>query len=128
RGNVGAEFDAMLDALGRDFAVVVLGFPKNGRTTVNGVHYVRGVKLEESEFRSDPIHPMARSDLAGILGAQTKRTVGIINYEVVRQGAAALRAAIDAQRGRAHYVILDVTEQADLAIIAAAVKDEPVLC
>ena len=37
RGNIGAEFDAMLDALGLEFAVVVLGFPKNGRTTVDGI-------------------------------------------------------------------------------------------
>jgi uncharacterized protein YgbK (DUF1537 family) len=28
RGNIGAEFDAMLDALSLEFAVVVLGFPK----------------------------------------------------------------------------------------------------
>ncbi|MCC6803209.1 MAG: four-carbon acid sugar kinase family protein [Anaerolineae bacterium] len=127
RGNIGAEFDAMLDALGREFAVVVLGFPKNGRTTINGIHHVRGVKLEESEFRHDPIHPMTRSDLAGILGSQTKRAVEVIDHTVVRQGSAALRAAIDQRRERANYVILDVTEQADLATIAAAVYDEPVL-
>lgn len=42
RGNIGAEFDAMLDALESEFAVVVLGFPKNGRTTINGQHYVHG--------------------------------------------------------------------------------------
>ncbi|HKY54321.1 MAG TPA: four-carbon acid sugar kinase family protein, partial [Anaerolineales bacterium] len=60
RGNIGAEFDAMLDALRLDFAVVVLGFPKNGRATVDGIHYVHGKKLEDSEFRHDPIHPMRR--------------------------------------------------------------------
>src|SRR5690242_17646742 len=63
RGNIGVEFDAMLDALGLEFAVVVLGFPKNGRTTVDGIHYVHGKRLEDSEFRRDPIHPMLRSDL-----------------------------------------------------------------
>ena len=128
RGNIGVEFDAMLDALGREFAVVVLGFPKNGRTTVNGIHYVRGVKLEDSEFRHDPIHPMTRSDLAGILGSQTKRAVEVIDYTVVRQGSAALRAAIDQRRKHTNYVILDVTEQADLVTIAGAVTGEPVLC
>src|SRR5512138_51877 len=63
RGNIGTEFDAMLDALGLEFAIVVLGFPKNGRTTVDGIHYVHGRKLEDSEFRRDPIHPTLRSDL-----------------------------------------------------------------
>lgn len=128
RGNVGAEFDAMLDALGQEFAVVVLGFPKNGRQTINGVHYVHGKKLEESEFRNDPVHPMRRSDLVGILQAQTRRTVGLIDHRVVGQGPDALRAALDAARGRWNYVILDVVDQTALATIARAVRDCPVLC
>jgi uncharacterized protein YgbK (DUF1537 family) len=127
RGNVGAEFDAMLDALGLDFAVVVLGFPKNGRTTLNGIHYVHGQRLEESPFRYDPIHPMTRSNLADILRTQTQRRVTNVPHAVVAAGPDALRAAIDAERGRNNYVILDVTGQADLAIIARAVAGEPVL-
>src|SRR5215207_8533992 len=57
----------MLDALGQQFALVVLGFPKNGRTTVDGIHYVHGQRLEDSPFRDDPIHPMTRSNLVEIL-------------------------------------------------------------
>lgn len=128
RGNIGAEFDAMLDALGLEFAVVVLGFPKNGRTTVDGIHYVHGVKLEESEFRNDPVHPMRRSDLVGILQAQTKRRVAAIGREAVSRGPEALRAALDAERAQGGYVIVDVTDQEALAVIARAVVHEPVLC
>ena len=111
RGNIGVEFDAMLDALDLDFAVVVLGFPKNGRRTVEGVHYVHGRRLEESEFRNDPIHPMTRSDLVGILGAQTQRAVGLIDYTVVARGAADLRAEIGHRQGQQNYVIIDVVDQ-----------------
>ena len=128
RGNIGAEFDAMLDALGMEFAVVVLGFPKNGRTTVDGIHYVHGKKLEESQFRNDPIHPMTRSDLVEILQSQTKRTVDILTHAVVEKGADELRRQIKAMRSRCNYLILDVTDQAALATIARAVEDEPVLC
>jgi uncharacterized protein YgbK (DUF1537 family) len=128
RGNIGAEFDAMLDALGAEFAVVVLGFPKTGRTTRGGIHYVRGVKLEESEFRNDPIHPMTRSDLVGILQAQTERKVALITEDVVAKGSDALRTAVDVLRSSANYVILDVADQDALATIAQAVIDEPVLC
>src|SRR5690606_14228522 len=49
RENIGAEFDGMLDAHGEDFAVDVLGYPKNGRTTLHGIHYVHRKKLEKSE-------------------------------------------------------------------------------
>lgn len=128
RGNIGAEFDAMLDALGLEFAVVVLGFPKNGRTTVDGIHYVHGKRLEESEFCHDPTHPMLRSDLAGILGAQTRRKVALVKHEVIDQGAQALRDEIRRMRAHCQYLILDVTGQPALQTIAQAVHDEPVIC
>ena len=128
RGNIGAEFDAMLDALGLEFAVVVLGFPKNGRTTVDGIHYVHGKKLEDSEFRHDPMHPMRRSDLVGILQSQTKRKVALLTHSIVDQGAEVLRDEIQKMRAQCQYLILDVTDQASLATIAQAVHDEPVLC
>lgn len=128
RGNIGAEFDAMLDALGLEFAVVVLGFPKNGRTTVDGIHYVHGVKLEQSEFANDPVHPMRRSDLVGILQAQTKRRVASVGRGVVARGPQALRDVLDAERAKGGYVIVDVTDQEALAVIARATVHEPVLC
>lgn len=128
RGNIGAEFDAMLDALGQEFAVVVLGFPKNGRTTVDGIHTVRGVPLAESEFRHDPIHPMTRSNLVDILQSQTERRVGLLTHDVVALGPARLREAIEARRDSCNYLILDVVDQAALATIARAVHDLPVLC
>ena len=128
RGNIGAEFDAMLDALGLEFAIVVLGFPKNGRLTVDGIHYVHGKKLEDSEFRRDPIHPMSRSDLVGILQSQTKRKVELITHAIVHQGPDVLREEIRRMRTQCHYLILDVTDQSALTTIARAVHDEPVLC
>lgn len=128
RGNIGVEFDAMLDALGLEFAVVILGFPKNGRTTIDGIHYVHGVKLEESEFKNDPVHPMRQSNLVAILAAQTRRSVGLIDHTVIAQGPDALRDALAAAHGSMNYAILDVADQMTLATIARAVVDEPVLC
>jgi uncharacterized protein YgbK (DUF1537 family) len=128
RGNIGAEFDAMLDALGLEFAVVVLGFPKNGRTTIDGIHYVHGKRLEDSEFRRDPIHPMQRSDLVGILQSQTKRKVALVSHEIVDEGPQALREEIQRLRAQCQYLILDVTDQTALTTIARAVHDEAVLC
>ena len=128
RGNIGPEFDAMLDALEQEFALVVLGFPKNGRLTIDGVHYVHGVRLEESEFRNDPVHPMTRSNLVEILGSQTRRRVARIGHDVVERGPAALRSEIAAMRSRCNYLILDVADQEALATIARAAWDYPVLC
>ncbi len=128
RGNIGAEFDAMLDELQQDFAVVVLGFPKNGRQTIHGVHYVHGVKLEESEFRYDPVHPMQESNLVNILAAQTPRQVTYVDRCVVELGPEALRKRIDSLKGQCSYLIVDVVDQGSLETIASAVADRYILC
>jgi uncharacterized protein YgbK (DUF1537 family) len=128
RGNIGAEFDAMLDALDEKFAVVVLGFPKNGRTTIEGVHYVHGKRLEDSEFKSDPVHPMTESRLVSILQSQTSRKVDALDYRIVGLGPERLRASIQEKKHGCNYLILDVADQEALSIIARAVKHEPVLC
>ncbi len=125
RGNIGVEFDAMLDVLDGDFAVIVLGFPKNGRTTVDGVHYVRGVPLAQSEFQNDPIHPMSESHLVPILQTQTERSVAALHRA---DWADDLRGQIEQMRKKCNYLILDVTAQADLTTIAEAMHDYPVLC
>ncbi|GGH84809.1 uncharacterized protein YgbK (DUF1537 family) [Pullulanibacillus pueri] len=127
RGNIGAEFDAMLDALGEDFAIIVLGFPKNGRITKKGLHYVHGRLLEQSEFREDPVHPMTESNLVDILQAQTKRKVGSISFDVVEKGADTLRQTIEQFKETYQYVIVDVTDQEDLYTIAQAVYQEKVI-
>lgn len=128
RGNIGAEFDAMLDAMHASFAVVVLGFPKNGRVTLDGIHYVHGKPLAESEFRHDPVHPMQESELTAILQAQTERKVAMLPIGVVEQGAEVLRGEINRMRGECAYLILDVRDQQSLRFIAEAVQDEPLLC
>ncbi|MDN4072997.1 four-carbon acid sugar kinase family protein [Fictibacillus terranigra] len=128
RGNIGAEFDAMLDALSSEFAIVVLGFPKNGRTTMHGHHYVHGKKLEESEFYSDPVHPMKRSDLAGILQSQTNRTVDSLDIDVIEQGSEKIKEAIESKREHCNYLILDVKDQSSLKAIAVAIKTEKIIC
>jgi len=115
RGNVGAELDAMLEIAGEDRAVVVAAFPANGRTTIHGIHRVRGVPLAESEFARDPIHPRTRSDLVADLAGQTARPVHLVPIEAVRGGALAF--------GGAGYHLCDSETQEDLAAIARAAAD-----
>lgn len=130
RGNIGAEFDAMLDALGEPFAIVVLGFPENGRQTFDSIHYVHGKKLEKSEFQHDPVHPMTQSNLVHILQSQTRRKVGAIQHKVINKGWKALKREIETIKKKQdyQYVILDVTDQKDLYEIAQAVHEEKVIC
>lgn len=128
RGNIGEEFDAMLDALNEDFAVISLAFPKNGRKTINGIHTVYGKRLENSEFANDPVHPMVDSNLVRILEKQTSRKVSLITLDVVRKGPDALRSEIEKHRESSNYCIIDSETQDDLRIVAEAVHDLKILC
>lgn len=71
RGHVAAELRAALAGSGRRAAVVAPAFPAEGRTTDRGVQYVRGVRVDESEFARDPAHPVRTADLARLLPEST---------------------------------------------------------
>lgn len=127
RGNIGAEFDAMLDALEEEFAVITLAFPKIGRQTKNGIHTVYGELLENSPFSNDPVHPMKKSNLISILSEQTNRTVTHVSLENVRKGEKALRDTILEAKQNYNYCIIDSETQLDLEIVTKAIKDFPVI-
>lgn len=128
RGNIGAEFDAMLDALDQDFAVVVLGFPQNGRTTRHSIHYVDDVILAETQFRNDPMNPMKESDIRKIIKAQSQRKVDGIWYEALDKGAEYVQRCLNSLRGKTNYVCFDVRDQKDLELIAQVIRSEQVIC
>src|SRR5690554_150014 len=125
RGNVGIEFDAMLDAAQKDFAIAISAFPKNGRITKDGIHYVHGKLLSESEFAHDPIHPMTDSDLRKIVAAQSRRGVSLLNYRTIAKGVTAIRDKVEKHRSCGGYLIVDSTSQDDLKVVAEALSDEP---
>lgn len=128
RGNIGAEFDAMLDTLDQNFAVIVLGFPNNGRTTRHSRHFVFDTLLEDSQFCKDPVHPMTSSDLVEILKKQTVRSVSAIHYEVYQQGKDAVKEALAKAKKKVQYCIMDVRDNEDLKLLAEVLADEKIIC
>ena len=128
RGNIGAEFDEMQDVLGVDCSMVVLGFPANGRTTLDGIHYVYGEKLEDSQFRNDPIHPMTTSSLEEILHKQSKRRVSHINWKDLDQGLKYVRTKKEVLKKECAYLVFDIRDQADMRLVARVVSDEKNIC
>ncbi len=128
RGPVGAEFDAMLDELGVEFAVTVAGFPKNGRVTREGVHYVHGRILSDSEFARDPVNPTREPDLTKVLAATSRRKIGLLPWPVVKAGVAAVKEALAQRRNEVGYLLFDVLDQEDLATIAEATSSEKIFC
>ncbi|MFJ5806404.1 four-carbon acid sugar kinase family protein [Streptomyces sp. NPDC093093] len=64
RGHVAAEVRAAWAGSRRQAVVIAPAFPAEGRVTVEGVQYVRGVPVHESDYARDPAHPVRCSDLA----------------------------------------------------------------
>ena len=77
RGNIGAELTALLDASDSNALEFVPAFPKNGRTTKGGMHYVNGVKVADSVFGNDPFNPVKYSFVPEIIAEQSEVKVSL---------------------------------------------------
>ena len=121
RGNIGPVAEALLDALSAPVAVVCPVFPATGRTLFMGHLFVGDRLLNESGMEKHPLNPMTDADIRRWLRLQTKGEVGLISYPTVRRGAAAIRAALDAEAAAGRrLVVVDAITDDDLRAIGGA--------
>ncbi len=85
RGNIGAELSAMLQASGGRHLHFIPAFPRMGRTTEGGVHYINGVPVASSIFGSDPFEPVLHSSVPEILARQSSVTAISVGASVPRE-------------------------------------------
>jgi uncharacterized protein YgbK (DUF1537 family) len=71
RGNIGSELTAVLHAAEAESLSFFPAFPKMKRTTVDGVHYIDGVPVEESVFGKDPYEPVTCSYIPDLIKEQS---------------------------------------------------------
>jgi uncharacterized protein YgbK (DUF1537 family) len=128
RGNIGPVAEALMDALGCDFAIATPAFPDNARTVFKGHLFVGDVLLNESGMQNHPLTPMTDPNLVRVLQAQCKRQVGLIDHRTVAQGEAAIRARIAALRSAGvGLAIVDAVSNDDLLRLAPALKDHALI-
>src|SRR5215216_4113824 len=115
RGNLGAEIEAMLDALRPDCAVIAPAFPKYGRTTVEGMQYLHGRPLHETEFGSDPTAPVKDADICRRLAEGSRRKSGRLTLDQLRAGPTEIKGVIRRLLDDGiELVVVDIAEQDDL--------------
>ncbi len=115
RGNLGAEIEAILDLVKPDCAVIAAAFPKYGRTTVDGVQYLHGRPLHETEFGTDPTSPVRDANIARRLAQQSRRKAGLLTLDQVRSGPKQLKSAVRQLLAEGiELVVVDIAEQEDL--------------
>jgi len=109
RGNLGSEIDALLDGLGRPYAIVCPAFPAHGRGLRSGT-------LVWPHAPAPPLH------VPSLLARQSQHPVTALDLQHVRLGAAHLLEQVrDATRdGQRRLLVLDAVTDDDLATIAAA--------
>ncbi len=124
-GNIGPVAAALRARLDAKIAIVCPVAPSLGRTLYQGNLFVNGTPLAESGMRNHPLTPMTDSDIRRWLAYQTTVPVGLVAYETVKKGAAAVRAALDAAIARGQgFAVTDAVDDADLLVLGEAVADD----
>jgi len=127
-GNIGPVADALLDRLGAHFTIACPAFPETGRTIFKGHLFVGDVLLSDSSMRHHPLTPMTDSNLVAVLGRQTPRKVGLVQYRDVAAGSEAVLARIDALIDEGcHHAVVDAVSDEQLHVIGEAVADLPLV-
>lgn len=128
-GNIGPVAEALMQALNTDFTIACPAFPENHRTIYKGNLFVGDVLLNESGMQDHPLTPMTDANLVRVLDAQTKSSVGLVQWKQVNQGIESVRKAFTQLRKQGHaHAIVDAIEDADLHVIGAACSELKLIC
>lgn len=128
KGNIGPVTDALMDALGTGFTIACPAFPENGRTICRAYLFVGDILLSESGMKDHPLTPMTDANLVRVLQAQTRRKVGLIRYDVLARGSAALCDEIaKLQQQGTSIAVVDALAESDLHCIAEGCADLPLV-
>lgn len=125
RGNLGAETDAMLDALDNGaIAMVVPCYPKANRILVGGYLLVNALPLEKTEAACDPINPMKTSNVKKLFETQSKYLIGSITLEDLDLGSRHVTEKLKKMKSEGiRIVIFDSVTWEDIELIAESVID-----
>jgi len=118
RGNIAAEFRALMTVYPSRPLVYVPAYPDMGRTVVGGQLLVGGLPLEETAFSKDPLNPATQHSIPMLLA-----DCGV-SVEVLSEPAQLPDALRRYSRGG--VLVCDGTSNEDLAAVAVMLRGSPV--
>jgi len=130
RGNIGVELDAALNALNVPAVILCPAYPKTGRTTVGGWHYVNNILIEDTEIAADPESPVKESHIPTLIQSQSRSPVTLIDVSKVSEGVQRVADEVVTHlKQGSQIIVVDARSQGDLKVIAQAlsVLDQPLL-
>ena len=125
RGNVGAEVAALADLYGCRGVLIAPAFPAQGRTTLHDVHYVRNIRVADSEMARDPASPVRASRLSELIALQYQQPVGRIDAADLDENPRHLKTFVEdlLKQGR-RLITCDAAHQRHLEVIARLAGDQ----
>ena len=115
RGNIGAELDDLIREIEPEMVVCAPAYPKNGRTTRDGIHFLQGIPIDRTEMAADPRNPVETASLPAVLAKD-----GGPRFRHVDLGA--LRAGRAGKLAGERFLSFDCEEQEDLQRIVRAMN------
>lgn len=103
RGNIGAELAALRSASEEKRLYFVPAYPRMGRITQNGIHYINGeTPVSESVFGTDPFNPVRYSAVQDVIRetAAVNTVCADISMEEYPEGISIFDAATDEEMYR----------------------------
>ncbi|MFA1820033.1 four-carbon acid sugar kinase family protein [Virgibacillus oceani] len=115
RGNIGSELNALYDEFSPDFVFITPAHPNNGRVVRNGVHYLNGIELSETEVSKDPKTPVYEANISKMIHRASGKQVKHISYEKLRKGDEfLLNLLANWKKQGINYITIDATVEEDL--------------
>ena len=93
RGNIAEEIQETDRAYGSELVVFMPALPSLGRTTVNSVHHLNGVRIGMTELARDPRKPVLQDNIAEVLKSCYDEPVGALTLTQIRSGKINLSGA-----------------------------------
>lgn len=125
RGNLGAECDAILDAVetlqggAERMAIICPAFPRASRVLMDDCLYVNGVPLRETAAAQDPKNPIQTNSAVQLFQKQLNRKIAALPLAAVRSGDAVRQLRWEYERN-VRAVVAEAQTDADIAALAAA--------
>lgn len=117
RGNIVGELKAVDEEFKPELIIFAPAFPTIGRTTINEIHCLNGIRVRDTEISKDPIKPVKEDNIKYILGLGFEEEINHHNLSDIREGN------IDFMGARIHSFDSELEEDL-LKIIKSALQTE----
>lgn len=114
RGNIAAETAVLRDTLHFPVTAFTPAYPKNGRTAKDGLLFLDGVPVVETEMGKDPRNPVGTSSLPETLKGASSLAVRHVSLVEIRSGE--IPEILNAEGGKGVYTF-DADSDEDLRLI-----------